>query len=256
MASPGRCALLVRGITHRHGYVHFSNTVYDVDFRTTAPGVLGRVVEPLRAALAAEGGVLDVFVASYASPLSGAVLSAFAPVRSSAFLPAGSAQQARLLRAGLDLVRAAQEADGAPYDRVVVTRFDLLLHDGVDPVALLLRRPLDDRRFYFVWREAAQSVEPCVGDALHSLTGSQVGAFAAAVSGSRVQTSMHYVHDAVRAALSEGDAIGFMVPDGRHASNTDDAPNPLYALARGAARRGRPRHNANFYRRFHCLPRF
>jgi hypothetical protein len=254
--TPRRCALLLRGITHMTRYAHFSRAIVAVDFRRTADDVRSRLVEPLRAALEADGGSLDVFVATYRSPLQAEVLTAFGPVRDSVLLPYDSTRtQAGLMGAGLARVLAAQE--GAEYDRVVVSRFDLRLRDGVDAARLLLPPP-DDRRLLFSWRERSPEMwesDRCVGDALHSLTGGQVAALAAAVSGCRVQSNLHHVHAAVCAALPDGAAaVGFLVPDGCYDSNTDAGDNPLYQLVRGVVLQTRSLHNTNFYKRFRGVP--
>lgn len=251
-----RCALLLRGITYCPRYVHFSRAVHLVDFRATAVGLIERLIEPLAARY---GGFqnLDLFVATYAAGeehdrevertfgthpmrLCGARFAPYSRTASS---------QSALLSEGLDMV-----ASFAAYDRVVVARFDMAVHEGADLVGSAIPRAPHDTRFLLVWREgeASWSLDRRVGDALYSLPGgaADMDAFRAALQACPVRTNMHYIYAHLLLALRNDAArIAFMLPVGYYNSDTDLSANPLYRLHRQVLRRYML-HNPNFYRRF------
>lgn len=259
-----RVAVLLRGIAYAPTYVHFSRTVHRIDFRETAAALVRQLISPLAVECGGFDNV-DLFAVTYhAGDFHDACLRetfGTPPLRLRAtefHAYTSSATQVDLLTAGLAMVASHAAVDDVMYDRIIVVRFDVKFHEGVDVVPFLFpQSTVTD--FMLPWREREVSrsdMEPwepgCqVGDALHSLMGNDIDAFIDALSKCTARTNMHMFYPQLLEALSSRTqhAVKFMVPATYHDSNTDKVSNPVYRLHRHVLRRHFT-HDLNFYKRF------
>jgi hypothetical protein len=203
---------------------------YPLDAREFAAGLRRDLVDSLRPA-----HEVVFFAVTYPSGIQEELLALLKPDHVTVLESQSSTQISTFLR-GLDAVRTHPNA---PFDRVIITRFDLIF-----------KRPAvewdiwRETGIFLPWRESEEAwrahpvADPAadwltrqrVGDIVHVIDWPYLAAFEAAVASLAGQTDLHNLY---RALEKESAPVRFIEP-GFYDSNTlyayPDCTNPLYHI--------------------------
>lgn len=210
-----RIAVLVRGFH----WLEKDRYGFPLDARSLVPSLVENVLRPLR-----ERHEVEVFAVTYASPVQEEVLALLAPEHL-AVLDVKNSDQIKTYRHGLAMIRAA--APPQPFDRVLVTRFDLIYLQSV------LAWPIWDRHgIFFPWREyeSLWKDHHRVGDAIHLIDWPALAAFQHALENLAGRPDLHQLYD----ELEQSGQTRHFIEEDFYDSNTlfanRECANPIYRI--------------------------
>lgn len=210
-----KIAVLIRGFH----WLEKDRYGFPLDARALVPSLVEKVLRPLR-----EQHAVEVFAVTYPSPIQDEVLAQLAPEHLAVLNPQNSSQ-IKTYRQGLEMIRAAGAAE--PFDRVLVTRFDLTYLKSV------LAWPVWDRQgIFFPWREyeCLWKEHHRVGDAIHVIDWPALPAFQQAIERLETRPELHLLYDELE---KSGQPLHFL-EEGFYDSNTlfsnRECANPIYRI--------------------------
>lgn len=209
-----KIAVLIRGFhwleKDRYGFA--------LDASRHLPSLVEKVLRPLR-----EQHSVEVFAVTYPSPIQDEVVSLLAPEHLILLDPKSSTQIKTYLR-GLDEIQAAVTG---PFDRLLITRFDLVFLKSV-----LDWNVWDRTGIFFPWREykALWNEHHRVGDAIHLVDWPSLPIFREAMERLESRPDLHLFYQELEPC---GQPLHF-IEEGFYDSNTlfanRECANPLYRI--------------------------
>jgi hypothetical protein len=210
-----KIAVLVRGFH----WLEKDRYSFPLDARSLIPSLVEQVLQPLR-----EQHTVEVFAVTYPSPVQDEVLALLAPQHLAVLDPKDSSQITTYLH-GLDMIRTAAAAQ--PFDRVLVTRFDLVYLRSA-----LAWNVWDRSGIFFPWREyeSLWNEHHRVGDAIHLIDWPALPAFEQAVKHSEGRPDLHLLYG----ELENCGQPRHFIEEGFYDSNTlfanRECANPIYRI--------------------------
>ncbi len=210
-----KIALLVRGFH----WLEKDRYGFPLDARALVPSLIEKVLLPLR-----EQHSVEVFAVTYSSPVQDEVLAQLAP-RSAAVLDPKNSNQIQTYLHGLELIHTA--AATQPFDRVIVTRFDLIYHQSA-----LAWKIWDRSGIFFPWREyeCLWNEHHRAGDAIHVIDWPALSAFQQGIARLKGRPDLHLLYGELE---KSGQPLHFL-EEGFYDSNTlfanRECANPIYRI--------------------------